>query len=43
MSVRIGYKASAEQFGPRQLLEFSLDVVESLRGDAERRRSDCFA
>src|SRR3990170_3940538 len=24
MSVRIGYKASAEQFGPRQLLEFSL-------------------
>jgi len=24
-------------------LEFSLDVVESLRGDAERRRSGCFA
>lgn len=26
MSVRIGYKASAEQFGPRQLLEFSLQA-----------------
>jgi coenzyme F420-dependent glucose-6-phosphate dehydrogenase len=26
MSVRIGYKASAEQFGPRQLLEFSLEA-----------------
>jgi len=29
MSVRIGYKASAEQFGPRQLLEFSLQAEAS--------------
>jgi coenzyme F420-dependent glucose-6-phosphate dehydrogenase len=28
MSVRIGYKASAEQFGPRKLLEFSLAAEE---------------
>ncbi|MGH2870340.1 MAG: glucose-6-phosphate dehydrogenase (coenzyme-F420) [Solirubrobacteraceae bacterium] len=26
MSVRIGYKASAEQFGPRELLEFSVEA-----------------
>ena len=26
MSVRIGYKASAEQFGPRELLEFSVQA-----------------
>jgi coenzyme F420-dependent glucose-6-phosphate dehydrogenase len=26
MAVRIGYKASAEQFGPRELLEFSVDA-----------------
>jgi coenzyme F420-dependent glucose-6-phosphate dehydrogenase len=26
MSIRIGYKASAEQFGPRQLLEFSAEA-----------------
>jgi coenzyme F420-dependent glucose-6-phosphate dehydrogenase len=26
MSVRIGYKASAEQFGPRELLEFSCEA-----------------
>jgi coenzyme F420-dependent glucose-6-phosphate dehydrogenase len=26
ISVRIGYKASAEQFGPRELLDFSLDA-----------------
>jgi len=26
MSIRIGYKASAEQFGPRELLEFSLEA-----------------
>ncbi|MDX6589805.1 MAG: coenzyme F420-dependent glucose-6-phosphate dehydrogenase [Solirubrobacterales bacterium] len=26
MSIRIGYKASAEQFGPRQLLEFSVEA-----------------
>jgi coenzyme F420-dependent glucose-6-phosphate dehydrogenase len=29
MSVRIGYKASAEQFAPRQLLEFALQAEES--------------
>jgi len=32
MSVRIGYKASAEQFGPRELLQFSVE--------AERRGLD---
>ena len=26
MSVRIGYKASADQFGPRELLEFSVEA-----------------
>ena len=26
MSVRIGYKASAEQFGPRELLEFAIEA-----------------
>jgi coenzyme F420-dependent glucose-6-phosphate dehydrogenase len=26
MSIRIGYKASAEQFGPRELLEFSVEA-----------------
>ena len=26
MSVRIGYKASAEQFGPRELIEFSVEA-----------------
>jgi coenzyme F420-dependent glucose-6-phosphate dehydrogenase len=26
MSVRVGYKASAEQFGPRQLIEFSTEA-----------------
>ncbi len=35
MSVRIGYKASAEQFGPRELLEFSVQ--------AERRGLDLVA
>jgi coenzyme F420-dependent glucose-6-phosphate dehydrogenase len=35
MSVRIGYKASAEQFGPRELLEFSIE--------AERRGLDIVA
>ncbi len=35
MSVRIGYKASAEQFAPRQLLDFSLE--------AERRGLDIVA
>jgi coenzyme F420-dependent glucose-6-phosphate dehydrogenase len=29
MTVRIGYKASAEQFGPRQLLEFSVQAEAS--------------
>jgi coenzyme F420-dependent glucose-6-phosphate dehydrogenase len=28
MSLRVGYKASAEQFGPRELLEFSLQAEE---------------
>ncbi len=28
MSVRIGYKASAEQFGPRELLDFSVEAEE---------------
>jgi coenzyme F420-dependent glucose-6-phosphate dehydrogenase len=35
MSVRIGYKASAEQFGPRELLDFSVE--------AERRGLDIVA
>ena len=26
MAIRIGYKASAEQFGPRELLEFSVEA-----------------
>ena len=26
MTVRIGYKASAEQFAPRELLEFSVEA-----------------
>ncbi|HYF26153.1 MAG TPA: TIGR03557 family F420-dependent LLM class oxidoreductase [Baekduia sp.] len=29
MSVRIGYKASAEQFGPRELLDFSLQAEQA--------------
>jgi coenzyme F420-dependent glucose-6-phosphate dehydrogenase len=35
MTIRIGYKASAEQFGPRELLEFSVE--------AERRGLDIVA
>src|ERR1700709_983408 len=26
MAIRIGYKASAEQFGPRELLDFSIEA-----------------
>src|SRR5215475_5356135 len=26
MTIRIGYKASAEQFGPRELLDFSIEA-----------------
>jgi len=35
MDIRIGYKASAEQFGPRELLELSTE--------AERRGLDIIA
>ncbi len=27
--LRLGYKASAEQFGPRQLLQFSVEAEEA--------------
>jgi coenzyme F420-dependent glucose-6-phosphate dehydrogenase len=38
VTVRIGYKASAEQFAPRELLEFSVEAedrgfdVDAVRG-----------